>query len=171
MLVTYWSVDFTLLFEYPYFFGRYSVDKIWLAEFFWRIICVKNQNSAISGGFGSKCEIVVLSDQAFKAAQIQTGTGRSLDNAKNWTVDQLNKYLQEADGAQTQMASKAKLLVMPVWPEMYLQNIQIMMHYSLLSHSTESDLNHSLGVNCKAGHYYLTCLIGTFPKYVLQQQP
>ena len=27
-LVTYWGVDFTLLFEYPYFFGGFSADKI-----------------------------------------------------------------------------------------------------------------------------------------------
>jgi len=66
-LVTYCSVDFTILFEYPYFFDGFSADKIrqriWVAKFFPRISVDKNSaaNSATGRSLGSNSRTIIIS--------------------------------------------------------------------------------------------------------------
>jgi len=63
MLVTYCSVDFTLLFKYPYLFSVFSADKIWrqiwLAAFFSADFGRQKFGGKFSGGFGSTIEYTV----------------------------------------------------------------------------------------------------------------
>jgi len=58
MLVTYWSVDFTLLFEYPYFFRRTNIRRrIRLSAAAWSLV-EANYRQSRADGLSAMTELV-----------------------------------------------------------------------------------------------------------------